>query len=92
MAAVQPEVSAQTGLQEVLVTPDEGRPVEPPGLTVRGELEIGSFSGAVLVPERAIVRNEDRTTVVVAGEDSRAHVVRCACSDATGDWPRSRAR
>lgn len=60
---VAADIGGATGLVEVVAVPDG--PPPPPGLVLRGEIEARPILGAVLVPTRAVVRDEDRPTVVV---------------------------
>jgi len=63
------EVNGATGLVDVVVQPDQGGPDTPPGLIVRGEIEIDRKKGAVLVPASAIVRSADHQVVAVVADD-----------------------
>ncbi|MEZ6015045.1 MAG: HlyD family efflux transporter periplasmic adaptor subunit [Planctomycetota bacterium] len=74
VARVLDTVSSALGLVEVIVEARDGSALGPLDLAVRGELEVGRFDDAVLVPERAIVRADDARIVVIAGDDGLAHV------------------
>ena len=73
-------VDPVTGLVDAIVVPEEpdatpdGMPVDPqlplpPGLAVRGELQLDLLRDALLVPERAVLRDRERQVVVIADGD-----------------------
>jgi RND family efflux transporter MFP subunit len=64
-----------TGLAPLLVTPDDDGPAPLPGMLVRGELVLRRLEGALLVPEQAVVRADERLVVVAVDQDQRAHTV-----------------
>ncbi len=70
------EIDAASGLIDVFVEPEAGAPPLSPGLTVRGEIELHRLEGVTLVPESAVVRSNDEPTVVLAGVDDTAKIVR----------------
>jgi multidrug efflux pump subunit AcrA (membrane-fusion protein) len=67
-------VDAGSGLLEALVAPDADVPAAPPGLGVRGEIEVRTLHDALLVPEVAVLRASDAQVVVLA-DAGRARVV-----------------
>jgi RND family efflux transporter MFP subunit len=69
------EVDTASGLVDAFVEPETGAPTLTPGVTVRGELEVRRFENVLLVPERAVVRSEDKQTVVLATADGSARIV-----------------
>lgn len=76
--AIGATVDELTGLVKVFVRPDGEEPPAEPGRAVRGDLEAGRLTGALLVPERAIIRADDQQAVVIVDEDDLAHVVTVA--------------
>ncbi len=68
-------VDEYSGLVAVYVRADDGKHAPQPGLAVSGSLEVERLSGALLVPERAIIRSNDQQAVVVASADGVAHIV-----------------
>jgi RND family efflux transporter MFP subunit len=69
------EIDSNNGLVDVFVEPESGAPPSSPGLTVRGELELRRLENVLLVPERAVVRSNDRQTVVLATAEGAAKIV-----------------
>lgn len=60
-----------TGAAEVRIAPDP--PSAPaPGLALRGEIVLEDLEGALLVPETALVRTQDKSSLVRVGSDGRA--------------------
>ncbi len=68
------EVDSSSGLLEALVAPDPETPAAPPGLNVRGELELQRLKNVMLVPERAVMRAHDAQGVVLATAEGTARV------------------
>ncbi len=70
-----PAISPTTGLVEVVVEPEKGVPTEPLGVRVRGDLEVGRITRAVVVPAEAIVRSDDVQVIRTVGPDGLAHEI-----------------
>jgi RND family efflux transporter MFP subunit len=70
-----PQVDSATGLVNVEVRPDEDAPVLLPGRMLRAAVQVDHLSGALLVPEAAVVRHEDEQVVVRLDADDHAHLV-----------------
>jgi multidrug efflux pump subunit AcrA (membrane-fusion protein) len=62
------EVNPATGLMDAIVVSDPGNPDTPPGLIVRGEIEVRRQKDAVLVPSAAVVRAADEQVGAVVTE------------------------
>jgi membrane fusion protein, multidrug efflux system len=73
--SVQRQVDPATGMVEVLVAPDDATMDLPPGLIVRGKIEMKRLTGVLLVPDRALVRKEDHQVIVTVGADQLAKIV-----------------
>lgn len=76
LASIAGAVDPASGLVEALVVPADGSPPEPPGLCVRGELEVQRLTQVALVPESALIRAHESEIVVLATPEGRARIAK----------------
>ncbi len=74
LQSVGGDIDPSTGQLVALVAPDAGSSSDPPGMAVRGELELRRLNESILVPERAVLRAGDVQVVVLADGDRARRV------------------